>query len=210
MALTIVTWAWGTKYPRHYIDRLRAGVHRNMRGAYRFIVATPQPEDSPLTEVPGCFARLRMFDPAWQDGIGADDRIVCLDLDMVVTGALDDLFDRPEPFVILQGVNSANPNPYNGSIWMLRKGYRPDVWADFSLKAAAAVPFYAFPDDQAWFHHKIPDAGAFGPKTGCYGFQKPGWPRGDALPANARLVAFFGKRDPVQFTHLDWVRRHWC
>jgi hypothetical protein len=180
-----------------------------MRQPYRFIVATPQPEDHYLTEIPGCFARLRMFDPAWQDGMGCDDRIVCLDLDLIVTGGLDEVFDRPEPFVILQGVNASNPNPYNGSVWMLRKGHRPDVWSDFSVEAANGVPWFAFPDDQAWMAAKLPGAGAFGPSTGVYAFGKPGWPKGSALPANAKIVAFPGHRDPGMFTGLDWVRRHW-
>jgi hypothetical protein len=69
--------------------------------------------------VPGCFARSALFDPEWQarHGIEPGDRFVCLDLDLIVTGPLDGLFDRPEPFAILQGVNASNPCPYNGSVW---------------------------------------------------------------------------------------------
>jgi hypothetical protein len=211
MTLRIVTWVWGDKYPDLYIHRLLNGIARNISDGASIFVMGPQPEDIHLTTIPGCFCRLRMFDPEWQARIGAEpgDRLVCLDLDLIVTGGLDEVFDRPEPFVILQGVNAANPNPYNGSVWMLRSGYRPDVWNDFSLEAARKVPWYAFPDDQAWMHHKIPDAAAFGPETGVYAFQKPGWPDGMDMPHNARVVAFPGKRDPSQFTHLPWVRHHW-
>jgi len=139
------------------------------------------------------------------------DRIVCMDLDLIITGSLDPLFDRPEPFVILQGANSVNPCPYNGSMWMVKAEYRPDVWSDFTLDAATAVPWYAFPDDQSWFAHKLPNAAGWraGPQSGAYAFKKPGWPKGDGLPADARLVAFPGFRDPSQFTHLPWVRDHW-
>lgn len=210
--LFVTTWVWGSKYPRVYVERLAAGVARHLKQEHNFIVCRPGEEDAALTEVKGCFARLRTFDPDWQyaRGFKPGDRIVCLDLDMVVTGPLDALFDRPEPFVILQGVNSSNPNPFNGSVWMVRAGYRPDVWTDFSLEAASKVPFDAFPDDQAWFHHKMPDAAAYGPATGVLAFQKPGWPKGTQLPPTASLVAFPGYRDPAQFTHLDWVRAHWC
>jgi len=48
-----------------------------------------------------------------------------------------------------------------------------------------------------------------GPADGVYGFHKPGWPKGEALPKNARIVAFPGWRDPVGFRHLDWVKQHW-
>jgi hypothetical protein len=215
VALIIGTWVWGSKYPKSYIEKLAAGVARHLKQPYAFSVFRPLEEDEHLTRIPGCFARLRMFDPAWQKlhGIRPGDRLVCMDLDMVVTGSLDELFDRPANFTILQGVNAANPCPMNGSLWMLRAGYRPDVWSDFSIEAASKVPHFTFPDDQAWFAYKMPDApdaGAWGPREGVYGFHKPGWPRGDGLPSGARCVAFFGHRDPSQFTHLEWVRENWC
>lgn len=207
--LHVLTWMWGDKYPGHYAARLASGVARNLNQPHRFMVCAPQ--DEHLTKIPGCFARLRAFDPKWQaaHGIQRGDRILNLDLDLVVTGKIDSLI-RDEPFTILQGVNAANPNPYNGSVWSLKAGYRPDVWSDFSVEAAGKVPYFAFPDDQAWFHAKMPHAGAWGPRDGVYGFQKPGWPGGETLPPGAKIVAFFGKRDPSQFQHLEWVRRHWA
>ena len=153
-----------------------------------------------------------MFDPEWQRqlGIKKGERVINLDLDLVVTGQLDPLFDRPGDFTILQGINSTNPCPYNGSVWMFKAGERPDVWADFSVSAANAnTKIHAFADDQGWFEYKIPDAGAWGPSDGVYGFKKKGWPSGDELPANARIVAFPGWRDPSKFTHLPWVADHW-
>jgi hypothetical protein len=209
--LIICTWVWGTKYGHDYISKLFGGIRRNLTQDYLPMVTTPPAEDRHLTEIPGCFARLRTFDPAWQaaNGIEPGDRIVCMDLDMVITGSLDGLFDREEPFTILQGVNSSNPCPMNGSLWMLQAGYRPDVWHEFSLELAAKVPFADFPDDQAWFADMMPDAGSFGPEDGVYAFMKRGWPKGEALPKGARIVAFPGWRDPSKFEHLDWVKEHW-
>lgn len=208
--LSICTWHWGKKYSRDYVEKLRASVARNMKQEYKFCVFSPQAEDEYLTKIPGCFARLRMFDPEWQQQHNLEGRIVCMDLDAVVTGQLDSLFDRPESFVILHGGNSENPCPYNGSLWMLRAGKRPDVWHDFSLKRAGLVPNHEFPDDQGWFAHKIPDAAGWKVgEDGVYCFQKPGWPKGDALPKGARLVAFPGWRDPSKFDHLDWIKDNW-
>ena len=152
-----------------------------------------------------------MFDPAWQAEHGITGRLVCMDLDMIITGPLDELFDRPEPFAILQGANAANPCPYNGSLMQLRAGAHPEVWSEFNLEAARAAPFYEFPDDQGWLAHKVPNAAGWraGPESGAYAFQKPGWPRGEALPRNARVVAFPGWRDPIGFQHLPWVQEHW-
>ena len=200
-------------------------MRRHLREDHRFICVTdrqvkwwdgievepaPNPE---LLQVKGCFARLRMFDPEWQrlTDIEPGDRVVSIDLDAIITGPLDALFSGAQNFMILTGANAANPCPYNGSVWMLRAGYRPDVWSDFSLEAAGKVPFYEFPDDQGWLAHKIPDEVGWrvGSRSGIYAFQKKEWPGGTDLPNDARMVVFFGWRDPKKFEHLDWVRRHW-
>lgn len=211
-AITICTWRWGGKYAGHYIERLKAGIARHLKQEYKFAVFSPRAEDEYLTKIPGCFARLRMFDPQWQSDHKIEGRLVCIDLDTIITGTLDPLFDRPENFVILQGANASNPCPFNGSLMMLRTGTRSDVFRDFSLKRAGEVPFHEFPDDQGWLWHKIPDAAGWkaGPESGVYAFQKPGWPKGESLPNGARVVAFPGWRDPSKFTGLEWVRKNWC
>jgi hypothetical protein len=176
--LHVVTWWWGDKYPAHYVERLRDGLRRHLRQPYRLLcmvdrllerpaltgVGYRQILDHDLIAQPGCFARLRMFDRDWQFAreIAPEERIGCIDLDCVVTGPLDPLFDRPESFVILQGANAANPCPVNGSLMMLRGAAHQDVWSDFSLEAARQVPFHEFPDDQGWIAHKLP---------GCAGWQ---------------------------------------
>jgi hypothetical protein len=227
VALIITTWWWGKKYPAHYVERLSAGVLRHLNEPHRFIcmvddllsrpripgVNYVQILDHDLVKEKGCFARLRMFDPHWQflRDFRKGDRIVCIDLDCVITGALDPLFYRPEPFLILQGANAANPNPMNGSLMMLRAGEHADVWSDFSVEKASRVPFHDFPDDQGWIWHKIPDAAGWkaGPQSQVFAFKKPGWPIGDDLPQGARAVFFPGARDPQHFTHLPWVQEHW-
>lgn len=209
--LNILTFRWGKKYPDFYVDRLRSGLQRHIKQEFRFEAVKPEPDDEYLTRIPGCFCRLRLFDPKWQEKNGLTGRIVCIDLDVVITGDMDPLFDRPEPFVILAGANANNPCPINGSIWMLRAGYRPDVRSDFTIARSYQVKYDSFPDDQAWFAAKIPDYASWecGPKSGIYAFQKPGWPPGDTLPKDARMVAFPGWRDPSKFPHVNWIREKW-
>lgn len=225
MALTICTWLWGNKYSTVDVAKLVHGLQRHLKQHYRFFVVTDKPGewskdlvgvtallpilDKNLLRFKGCLARLRMFDPDWQASL-VSDRIVCIDLDTVIVGPLDPLFDRPEPFVILQKVHSGNPCPYNGSLWMLRAGYRPDVWKSFSLEAADKIPRYEFPDDQGWMAHKIPGAAAWTPSDdGVYAFEKPGWPKDGKLPHDARMVVFPGWRSPQQFKHLPWIKKNW-
>lgn len=223
--LTVCTWLWGNKYKNDDVEKLYAGVKRNLMQPFRFLCVTEDYldvvlsrgierhsiPDLGLTKIPGCFARLRMFDPEWQREKRIDDRLVSMDLDSVVTGNLDDLVDRREPFLILRGANASNPCPYNGSIFMLRSGVHPEVWKDFNLVAASKIKRYEFADDQGWLWHMLPDAAGWnvGVESGIYAFKKPGWPKGDALPVDARLVVFPGWRSPAQFKSLPWIEQHW-
>jgi hypothetical protein len=169
-------------------------------------------EDEPLLKMLGCLARIRMFDEAWQQRIGAKkgDRIVNIDVDCVITGVLDPLFNLGHEFTIMQHFNSTNPCPFNGSLWMFRAGERHDVWDDFSLAAfkERGVPIHAIPDDQGWLHHKFPDAKAYTPKEGVYCYHKRTWPGGLELPAGARVVAFPGRK-PEMLKDIDWVKENW-
>jgi len=220
--LTIVTWLWGNKYTAQDVRRLSFGIRRHLKQPFRFFVFSDRPPNENFGDAIGrpilnpnlcarhCFCRLRLFDPQFQamHGIVAG-RIVSIDLDAVITGPLDPLFDRPENFVILQGVNEVNPCPYNASVSMLRAGAHSEIWSEFSFEALQAIKFHEFHDDQGWIWHKIPDAAAFTVGDGVYAFQKPGWPIGDRLPINARIVAFFGKRKPERYRHLPWMIEHW-
>jgi hypothetical protein len=232
--LVISTWFWGDKYEPRDIEKLQAGLVRNLQQPFRFIVITDRvleaglyehddygemetyeiyQQDKYLLDEKGCLVRLRMFDPAWQDyiGLNRDDKLVCVDLDVVVTGPLDGVFEREEPFLILQGANTANPCPFNGSLMMLRPGHFSKVWREFSLEKLHRTKYYEFPDDQGWLHHMLPQAAGWrvGGPSGVYAFQKNGWPKGTDLPKDAKLVVFPGWRSPDKFADVPWVQKHW-
>jgi len=218
--LTVLTWLWGTKYPFSHVEKLRAGVARHLKQPHRFVCVTNN--DIPGDRIPiedvgllafrdGCYARLRQFDPAWQERHGIE-RLVCLDLDVVVTGELDPLFDWPDPFMILHG-GHYNPCPFNGSVMMVARGARSEIWTTFDLDLAEKI---ATADgqwrgtDQTWIAHCAPDAPGWTHWDGIYALRKPGWTGNDQdLPADARLVAFPGAKDPSRLDGLWWVKKHW-
>lgn len=222
--LFVCCWLWGAKWPSVYAERLFAGLRRNIAQDFRSVLITDhlvtcgadivspiKVDDYLLLEKPGCLARMRMFDPAWQEEIGArtGDRIVCVDVDAVITGSLDPLFDRADDFTIMQGFNTTNPCPFQGSLWMFRAGARHDVWTDFSYEAAKRGPFHSIPDDQGWLHSKFPAAAGWTTADGVYAFKKQGWDDGRRkLPENARIVAFPG-RDPGKYPDVSWIKQHW-
>lgn len=227
--LFVTTWFWGTKYDKEDVRKLFDGVARHLHQPYEPVIVCQHPyeawgvqglkwaemyySDMYLTMIPGCFARLRMFDPEWQkiNGIEPDDRILNLDLDSVVISELDPLVCRAETFMILQGANASNPCPFNGSVMMLRAGHHADLWSDFTLDKTLMIQKWEFADDQGWIHTKLPNAPGWkvGSPSGIYAFQKPGWPKGNDLPSDARLVVFPGWRSPAKFAQLPWVKEHW-
>lgn len=223
--LTITTWFWGNKYTGRDVQKLLNGFNRHLEQPFRFVVITQNPlpvvldqveqipiADPELIQVKGCFVRLRMFDPKWQRRHGFNGRIVCIDLDTVITGSLDPVFDRAESFAILQGANSLNPCKFCGALMMLRAGAHREVWDSFTLDAAKAVPFHDFPDDQGWLWHMLPNAAGWqAGKDGVYAYCKPGWTGGynAPLPTDARLVTFNGWRSPERFHFVPWIHQHW-
>ena len=224
MALNVITWLWGQKYGVADVARLAKATGIYLRCDHRFHCFTDRPgasypsavevhaiSDPALCER-NCFCRLRMFDSNWQDWYKLHGKIISLDLDLVITGEIDHLFTGDATFKILQGANASNPCPYNASVMMLRSGHHAEVWNTFSPREALKIPFYEFPDDQGWIHHKLPHADGWqaGSSSGIYAFMKPGWPAGTmALPDDARIVTFIGHRKPHQFKNLPWMQKYW-
>ncbi len=224
MDLTFTTWIWGDKYGPEDVLRLYYGVLRNTKQPFRFLVSSDRklnlPEQIEQTRIQdpsligqGCFCRLRIFDHQWQrQNKITTGNIVNLDLDAIITDNIDSLFDRTEKFMILGGVNAANPNPFNCSVMMLRAGKFSKVWDDFSLAASMQIKYFSFPDDQGWIWHKLPGAQFWsgGASSGIYGFMKPGWPTwSNDLPYGAKIVAFIGSKKPQQYSSLLWIKKHW-
>lgn len=218
----MLTWCWGNKYSDFYIEKLHRGVARHLNQPFRFAVVTDRLrnvrcEMIPMTRMDllkvndGCYVRLQMFDHKWRDRYGLEE-ILNFDLDVVVTGALDPLADSKEPFKILRG-GHFNPCPVNGSVMLVKAGAPENVWSEFNVELAernATKDGTHRGTDQTWIALKAPDAAGWTFEDGIYSYLKPGWPKGDMLPKDARVVAFPGKKDPSQLLHLDWVRKNWC
>lgn len=98
---------------------------------------------------PNCFRRLSMFRRDAADIFG--ERFVCMDLDCVIGGPLDPLFDRREDLVLFKG--TAPERPYNGSMMLLSAGCRPHVYERFDQAGADASGEKFCGSDQAWLAH---------------------------------------------------------
>lgn len=174
--LTIVSWLWAqpggrTKYSARHVATWADMVSRNLSLPHRLACVTNMPEGIPrhveiITPTgefegwqtptwrggrPSCFRRLTMFRRDAGEVFGR--RFVSMDLDCVVGGNLDPLFDRDEEIVLYKGTNDARP--YNGSMLMMTAGCRPRVYEDFDEAGAVLSGQLYTGSDQAWIAHSL-------------------------------------------------------
>ncbi len=111
-SVTAVCIKWGDKFPPYYVNRLYAGVQRHLDRSFRFVCFTEKPdgirgevEIFPLPEAPfeaemvtamttgkrrGAWRKVTMLKPGAGNLAGS---CLGLDLDVVITGRLGELFD---------------------------------------------------------------------------------------------------------------------
>lgn len=243
MILDVITWKWRpfvpyrTEFLSSHVNTLKNRVRERLSIPHRFSCITDDPKglDPDIRAIPiwdtyaqipnpsnpknpSCYRRLRMFAEEARDIIG--ERILSLDIDMVPTGELAPLVDRPDDFVMWggQAMDGRDGPPYcwyNGSMILLSAGARRQVWEQFDplVSPAAANRANCRGSDQGWIGHILgPGEPKWSTADGVYSFKNHILRAGGVLPQNARMVAFHGKQNPwdaeVQARH-SWVRRHW-
>lgn len=232
--LSVVCWKWRpvpgyrSSFGAEQVNTLRSMVARHYQRPHRFICVTddasgidPQVEIVELwddyKDIPGphgvsCYRRLRIFSAEAGDFFGP--RLVSLDLDVVVTGDLVPLWDRPDDFIIWG--NTARNTPYNGSMFLLRSGTRRKVWETFNPETSPAVTRAAglVGSDQAWISHVLGnEEKRWTEKDGVYSWRVHlrKEMRGK-LPSNARVVVFHGREDPWMPSlqaGYSWIAEHY-
>ena len=212
--LTVLTWLWRnpqcrTQFKPEFVWTWADMVSRNLAMRHRLACVTSETDLPPNVEridppgefediraawgtrKPNCYRRLSMFrrDAAKLFG----ERFVCMDLDCVIGGPLDPLFDRPEDLVLFKG--TVADRPYNGSMMLIRAGCRPQVYERFDQAGADASGGVFVGSDQAWLAH-------------CLGWGEKTWSEKDgvhwygplykslARKVKPRLLFFPGKVKP--------------
>lgn len=236
--LTVVAWKWKpapgyrSTFGPETVNTLKRMVARHYQYPHRFVCVTdqpdgidadietlplwpeyadlPNPHDGPSRgKNPSCYRRLRAFHPEIGSVFG--DRFVSLDLDVVITGDLAPLWNRPDDFVIWGDTNPLPGSHYNGSMFLMTAGARPQVWERFdpiySPREAKAAG--CFGSDQGWISYCL-GAGQsrWSTADGVYSFRNHIAPNRGALPPDARIVLFHGRVDPwhAEAQQLPWVR----
>ncbi len=104
----------GGDYTGEYVTKLKAMVSKNLTVPFKFWCLTDLddlglPEDEIIKlkhDWPGWWAKLEIFRP----GLFSNSKVVYFDLDTVITGNLDKMFEDDEDFRMLQGFSPSKPD----------------------------------------------------------------------------------------------------
>ena len=231
--LVIAAFKWGHKYTTEHAVRLRNAFRRNLTLPHDFVLISDRPdtEDSSLdvldlrneiwtkTANTRCMGqKLAVYNAAMRDVLGS--RFVLSDLDNVIVGNCDALFDRPDDFVI--AATPQGPLYYNSSLTLMTAGARRKVYDDWTpakynkhglaLSRRSGVPHGCISDEgwvMAWLG---PGEKTWTKADGVYYYRRHIAPSG-GLPTGAKVVIMNGKQwDPAKPRWQEkspWIREHW-
>lgn len=226
--LSIVTFKWQTPgyratFTADHVNTLASMVKRHCRLPHRIVCVTDDTsgldrsiESVPLWDDhasvpnptgggrPSCYRRLKLFDPGI--GLVVGERFVMLDLDCVITSDVTPLWDRPEDAVFWK--SPTNEWPYNGAMFMMTAGARPQVWQDFDpVKSPLATHRAGYRgSDQAWISHKLGwNEAVWTANDGVCFYGSIPHARRNAKPHGARIVFTTAGNPPWELPHT-WIR----
>ena len=248
VGINILTLKWGDKYGPEYANRLYAGVRRHLVLDFRFLCFTddrsglrPEIEAHPIPD----------FDvpPAWQrtpwlklalfrdDLAGLSGQSLFLDLDILITGRMDDFFTfaPSRPCIIhdwenpVQRLFRRHGEPGNSSVFRFESGKSGAILDRFMAERDQALAQYRTVVDQRYLAEALGPDKAWWPSEWVVSFKRhciPTYPLNrfatPRLPPEARIVVFHGHPNPHEAlagyrsdrAHRSclptgWIAEHW-
>lgn len=186
-----------------YVRKLKAAVHRNVACEHRFVCLTDDPKRHPGVDcqmlpsrerdgLSGWFAKVYCFTPHRFEG-----RVVFLDLDVLVTGSLDEL--AAHKGITHLGQWGWAKNDYGSAVMVWDAGEHPEVWAKYNVN----VP-HRFRGDQDYLTQlggweALPEG-----MTRSYRYHCK-----DGVPGGCIVCCFHGPDKPHLLADDHWTRRYW-
>ncbi|PZQ99875.1 MAG: glycosyltransferase [Cereibacter sphaeroides] len=223
----VLCMKWGTLYPADYVNVLYNACRKNLTGDFRFLCLTDDAtgfvdgiEHRPIPDLnltpgmrkSGQWQKIALYLP---DLYGFTGRALFTDLDMVICGSLDAMFEQPSAFITTDMGTDWRPNPTgHGTVeagtclFAFNLGQEQQILDNFLTDKQAAVDQYTI--EQAW--------------VGAQASSMDYWPRGWVVsfkrhlrqpigldlfrpphrpPPGAKVVAFHGEPRPA-----DLIKRN--
>lgn len=163
--------------------------------------------------------RLKLFAEEMADTIGP--RFVVMDLDTVICGNLDGLFDHQAPFKAWR--DPFRENQYCTALFQMDAGSFPHVYEQLDVGKALALRqcgrFNGY--DQAWISFALPGQPVWTANDGVLSFKRHilnsdhlelASPSAKRLPPHAKVINFHGKynpRDTEVQEACPWIKDFW-
>lgn len=220
---TIICMKWGTRYGPEYVNRLAAMVRRNVSRPTRFVCftddATGVNDDIELHPLPDITIPERVAWTPWRKlsvwqyplaDLAGD--VLFLDLDLVITGSLDEFFEyEPGAYIAIDNWTQPGRGIGNTSAFRFPAGKYTNIFDDFVADPEAILGRWRI--EQQYISDTIPEM-IFWPAAWCVSFKHtlmPRWPMNffkvAELPAETRIVAFTGKPDAEDALIGEWPGR---
>lgn len=231
----IVCIKWGTLYGAEYVNRLYGMVARNITGPFNFycltdddlgirseVMCKPLPELG--TTLPtyaahiwgkperastfGVWDKVRLWNPNFT---GISGEVLFLDLDVVITGALDQFFefDSDERVVMARSETKLLRKAGQSSIYRFRVGQLSSLYDEFRADAQKVVETWKL--EQDFLNDRAPGGIAYWPKRWVRNFRVsciPPFPinyfKAPSIPNNARVILFPGRLNPPDAVVGRW------
>jgi hypothetical protein len=225
MTQTVICMKWGTRYGPDYVNRLYSMVQRQTSRPTRLVCYTDDP--SGMAEGVETFPLPHIVLPPsktwlpwrklslWQRGLeGVSGEALFLDLDVVVTGNLDDFFDyEPGHFCVAKNWTQPGAGIGNTSIFRFPVAGHPYIYDRIMNECDRVLATHR--NEQIFISREITDM-KFWPDEWCLSFKSslvPFWPLNffiaPPLPKGTKVVAFPGKPDPDEAMEGRWPHKYW-
>jgi len=243
--VNVICMKWGDLYGPDYVNNLFNGVKRHLSLPHRFVCLTDSADgldpgiehfplpgiDIPEGELDLRWRKLTVFKTPLFDLEGTG---LFLDLDVVITGSLDDFFSYPGEFLIIRDDNLALPKPFrwlnpararrlwrvgNSSVFRFQIGTQPQILEHYLSDPAAVIEDQPNFREQEFLTEEINDQDIldYWPKSWCVSYKYhcvpnlgTGFLADPVLPEQARIIIFAGSLsipDAIAGRSGHWYRR---
>ena len=223
-AKQIICIKWGTKFGPEYVNRLRGMIARNITPPFRLICFTddgaglhgdivvrplPRFDYEPPRNTIGKWPKSRL----WGDLGDVTGTVLFLDLDVIVTGNLDDFFTFGDPDDTVLATNPARIKPFEKlgqtSVYRMRVGKLAPLQDIFRADPQAVADEYRF--EQRFVTRRAPGGVKFWPRGWVVHFRAdcvPAFPmrywQTPKVPEGAKIVIFAGSLNPPDAIAGRW------
>jgi len=194
----------GTEYKQEYVDKLRNSVARNLTIPHSFHAITDS--TIPEEDQASWWAKIQLFNPHTFD---INHLVLYLDLDVVITGSLDDIVSAKShhPMIIIENFSiNVRHCAYNSSCMLFHPLYNnsiTNIWQAYENDKDKIKK--VLHGDQCWIWRSLKNSVSVFPQHLIRSYK---YHCTRNVPDDTRVVVFHGAPNPEQ-VRAEWITKNW-